>query len=297
MFSFLGFSVAILAQILNGAVSVLDKFMLSKTFRPAVYAFWISFTSLGAFLLLPFGFGIPHGEQWYIDLAAGASFSLALFLMYTAMWREEISRVIPIIGSMIPVVTMVFSYFFFGERLQGDRFWGVFVIIVGIVLLTFRRSHKAINYKAILAAPAAAILFALSSVLMKEAFFDQPFFSGLAWSRLGGLVFIPIVLLSNENRIAIWRKETGKTGNILLFFSGRFFSATGFVLVNLAYALTSPTIVNALQGIQYAFLFIASIVLARFKPGVLGENINRQQLLIKASGILMIILGTILLAT
>jgi drug/metabolite transporter (DMT)-like permease len=131
---------------------------------------------------------------------------------------------------------------------------------------------------------------------MKEIFLDQSFFSGLAWSRLGGLIFIPLVLLSKENRTAIWQKETGKTGNVLVFFFGRVFSASGFILINLAYSLTSPTIVNALQGIQYAFLFIVTAVLTKIWPNILKEMLNRQQILIKTMGISFIILGTILIA-
>lgn len=293
----LGMIVAIFAHILNGSVSILDKFLLTKTFKePAAYAFWIGLMGLATFFLLPFGFTLPHGTQWTIDLAAGATFVLALYFFYMAIQSEEVSRVIPIIGSMIPIVTLILSYIYLDERLAQGQIWSILVLIVGIILLTFRRSRKAINYKMILAAPMAAILFSLSSVLMKEVFIDQPFFGGLAWSRLGGFFIALIFLVWPENRSQIFKKEERPHGKRLwVFLSSRVFSASGFILVNFAISLSSPTIVNALQGVEYAFLFGLTFVLTKFHPQIIREQISRTSLYIKISGIIIIIIGTIIL--
>lgn len=295
---FLGFLAAIIAQIFNGTVSVFDKFLLQRTLRPATLAFWISLTSLGAFFLLPFGYGAPLGNQWFLDLAAGAIFILALIFMYEAMQKEELTRVVPIIGSLIPIFTLIIAYFILGEILTPNQFIAVLILILGVILLTYRHSAKPSNWLILSCAILAAFGFALSSVLMKEIFTYQPFFSGLAFSRLGGLIIIPIVLLDRQSRCDIFQKrEVPKRGNTYVFFAGRFFSGSGFVLVNWAYAILSPAIVNALQGVQYAFLFILTSILSRFWPAVLREPVERKVIFRKIAGLVCVILGSIILSS
>lgn len=294
---FVGFLVTIVGQIFNGTVSVFDKFLLQKQLRPAVFAFWISLTSLGAFLLLPFGFGLPQGGQWFLDLAAGATFALSVIFMYEALQKEELTRVVPTIGALTPVFTLAIAYFFLGETLTSLQITAVFILILGIILLTYRHSSKPSNWLILACAILAAFGFALSSILMKEIFTYQPFFSGLAWSRLGGLILIPIVLLDRQSRVEIFqKKELPKEGSIKIFLIGRFFSASGFVLVNWAYAILNPVIVNALAGVQYAFLFVMSFFVSRFWPNVAKEQLNQKMLIIKISGLASIIIGIIILA-
>lgn len=294
----LGLSIAIAAHILNGSVSIIDKFLLTKTFRqPAAYAFWIGLLGLGALVLLAFGFAWPTPVQWLIDLSAGATFVLALYFLYVAIQSEEISRVAPIVGSLTPVFTIFFARLFLAESLNFNQIIAIIILILGIILLTFRRSQVPINFKLLSAAPLAALLFAASSVLMKEAFSEQSFFAGLAWSRLGGLPIILLFLAWAKNRQAIFEKEERPKGaRLLLFLGGRIFSAAGFLLVNLAIALISPTIVNALQGVQYAFIFCASLIFTKIWPQIIKEQFSRSMIVVKIIGILAIIVGSIALS-
>jgi len=293
-----GYFIAIGAHLLNGSVSIIDKFLLTKTFKnPAAYAFWIGILSLGTFILLPFGFTLPTGWQWLIDFSAGATFILALYFFYLAIQAEEVTRIVPIVGSLIPIFTLLLSYFWLGERLIFPQILAIGIIILGIVLLTYRKSSQPINYQILLAGPLAALLFAGSAVLMKEVFASQPFIGGLVWSRLGGVIVALLFLIFPKNRPAIWEKEAWpQGGKLILFLAGRLFSTAGFILVNLAISLISVTVVNALQGIQYAFLFILTLLLTKFWPQIIRESLGRLTLVYKFLGIIIIILGSLLLA-
>jgi drug/metabolite transporter (DMT)-like permease len=294
---FWGILVTILAQITNGTVSVFDKFMLQRSLRPTNFAFWIALTSLSVFVLLPFNFAWPNGAQWYFDLAAGATFIFAVFFMYIAMEREEITRVVPVIGCLTPVFTLFISSYYLKDSLNLNQIVAVIIILAGIFLLTYQHSKKPIHWLIFSSAFVAAFLFALSAVLMKNIFSDQAFIPALAWSRLGGVIIIPFVLLDRQTRSDIFKnREMPRKGNLLIFGLGRIFSASGFILVNYAYFLLNPTIVNALQGIQYAYLFMATLLLSRFWPQILTEKISRPLLFTKISGIALIILGTVILA-
>lgn len=294
---FFGFLIAIVAQIFNGTVSVFDKFLLEKTLKPTVFAFWISITSLIALVALPFDFSLPAPHMWFINLAAGATFSLAVLFMYAALHREEVTRVMPVIGSLIPVFTLIIAYFTLGDRLEPIQVVAIGILCLGIIFLTYRHSQKPVNYLIMTSAVLAAFAFALSSVLMKEIFNVQSFISGLAWSRLGGLIVVPLVLMDRESRNEIFRKrEMPKHGNTIIFFLGRTFSGAGFLLVNFAYVLLTPAIVNALQGVQYAYLFLANLILGKFWPKLFNEKYTRRTLALKISGVLIIILGSVILA-
>lgn len=296
--AFLGFIITVIAQILNGTVSVLDKFLLKKTLQPPVFAFWISLTGISALLLLFFDFAVPYtSKMWLIDLVAGATFSLAVLFMYIALEKEEVSRVVPIIGSLIPVFTLLASFFYLKQSLNQPQLIAIIVLIFGIILLTYRKSFKPVNYVILASAPLAALLFAISSVLMKEIFTQQPFISGLAWSRLGGLIILPIVLLHRPSRNEIFnQKETPKKGNIVVFWLGRVLSGAGFIMINLSYALLNPTIVNALQGVQYAYLFVATILLGKFWPQLFNESWDKKLIAFKIGGLVSIIAGSVILS-
>lgn len=292
-----GIFIAILAQLFNGTVSVFDKFLLQKTLRPSVFAFWIALTSLSAFILLPFGFELPVGILWFLDLAAGAIFIFGVLFMYAALNREEVTRVMPIIGCFTPVFTLLIMNFFLGESLRLNQVLAIFVMLLGTFLLTYRHSPKRANYFVLAYAFFSAFGFALSSILMKEIFTYQSFVSGLAFSRLGGLIILPFVLLDPVSRQEIFKKrELPKSGSTLIFLIGRFFSAGGFILINLAYAILNPSIVNALQGVQYAYLFVAGLILGPFWPQLFNEKPSRKLLFLRLGGLIIIILGTIILS-
>ena len=97
---------------LFGAVAnVLDKFLLgSKRISSApVYAFYVGLFGLGAFLLAPFGLTIPNNNIIILCLIGGALFFAAILLLYFAFEIAEASRVAPVFGAVIPIVTLVLS--------------------------------------------------------------------------------------------------------------------------------------------------------------------------------------------
>lgn len=292
-----GFFIAIIAQIFNGTVSVFDKFLLQRVLKPATFAFWISLTSLVALLFLPFGFAWPNAHQWFLDLAAGAIFTLGVLFMYAALNKEEVTRVMPIVGCFVPVFTILITSIILKDWIGPGELMAIIILIAGTFLLTYRHSNVPTKYLILVYAVLAAFAFAFSSVLMKEIFLTQSFIAGLAWSRLGGLIVWPIALLDSETRSQIFTKrEVPEHGNTVIYFIGRAFSGAGFVLVNFSYALLSPVVVNALQGIQYAYLFVANLLLGKFWPQLFNEHLDRKYLTFKIIGLVTIIVGSVILA-
>ncbi|GAI92496.1 unnamed protein product [marine sediment metagenome] len=75
--------------------------------------------------------------------------------------------------------------------------------------------------------------------------------------------------------------------------------AGGFILQNFAIALAGLAFLpflNALQGIQYVFLFLIIIFLARKFPRIVEEKLSKKNILQKVISIALIGLGLVILS-
>jgi drug/metabolite transporter (DMT)-like permease len=297
--------IAIIAYSLFAINGVIDKFLLSKAVRsPAVYAFFIGITGPLTFILVPFtlipqlnmGFEFLTWSDLTIAIAAGASFVLALYYLYKATKQTSVSRILPIEGGLVPVFTLFFAYTILGERLLQTQLIAFAFLVGGAVIISLRHDKTGWHAKAFANAAVAAMLFALSFVLTKYTFDHSNFISGLVWSRLGFFAVAVAFLLNPKVRHEILNtpKETSK-GNKFLYLGGRISGSLAGFLQNYAISLGSVTIVNAMQGTQYALLLVGTIFLSKYYPQILKEKITLNILLQKIFAILLISLGLIYL--
>lgn len=297
--------IAIIAYSLYAVNGVIDKFLLSKAVRsPAVYAFFIGITGPFTFALVPLalipGLGITFEFlSWgnlLIAIAAGASFVWALFFLYKATQQTSVSRVLPIEGGLVPVFTLLFAYIILGERLLTTQLIAFVFLVVGAVIISLKHDKSGWHAQAFLNATIAAILFALSFVLTKHTFDNSNFISGLVWTRLGFFVVALTFLATPSVRKGIMNapKET-TNGNKYLYLGARVSGSISGFLQNYAISLGSVTIVNAMQGTQYALLLIGTVLLSKYYPKILKEKVSRGILTQKILAIVLIASGLVFL--
>ena len=104
------------------------------------------------------------------------------------------------------------------------------------------------------------------------------------------------MLYSAVNRRDVFggnKKDTAKIGPLFLF--GQVAGAASFLLINYAISISSVTIVNALQGLQYVFLLIMILILTRWLPKVMEEKLSGIIFAQKISAIVIIGAGLYLL--
>jgi uncharacterized membrane protein len=89
-------------------------------------------------------------------------------------------------------------------------------------------------------------------------------------------------------------KEAGK-GNLYLYYGARISGGLAGLMQNFAISIGSVTIVNAMQGTQYAFLLILTILFSKYYPKVLQERVSGGILAQKIAAIILISAGLILL--
>lgn len=290
--------IAVAAYLAFAINSVIDKFLLKKTIsKPAIYAFYVGILSGAALLLFPFGLVWPSWKILGVSLVSGAAFVLALLAFFESLKRQDASRVLPTIGALVPAVTFVLSSVIVGERLPAKEILGLAILILGTLMISGRSEGEKAKDHWVRYAVMAALLFAFSFTMSKAVYLDQPFISGLIWTRLGMVLTALIFLFSPS-----FRKDLAHTtqninnGSRVLFFSGQLLAAGGGVLQNLAVSLGSVTLVNALQSTQFAFLFVLTWFLSAYFPRILKEDFSKPVLLRKAASLVLITAGLFLIA-
>lgn len=289
--------IAIFAYFLYAINGVVDKFLLSGPVKhPIAYAFFVGMTAPLTWLLIPFGFKLVSFPDFLIALVGGASFIIALYFFYVAIQQTSISRIMPLEGGLVPVFTLVLAYFFLGERLATFQLWAFILLVTGGVLVVFEHDKFGWHPRALGNGALAALLFALSLTLTKYIFDQTNFVSGLVWTRFGFLAVCVALLIHRKSRRYIFQtpKQVGKQ-NIVLYYGSRLTGGLAGLLQNYAIAIGSVTIVNAMQGTQYALLLLLTVILSLYHPKILKEKISTGILAQKVFAIVLITTGLILL--
>ncbi len=314
------------AYFILAIVYLADKYLLDEGIPdPKVFAFYVGFLWAFAFLLIPFiKFYIPSPREIIISLLTGFISIYALFWFYKTLRLSEASRVVPAIGGLVPLFTFAIVYILsFGQKslslLGGIAF---ILLIMGSVLISLpphffdlkrRKKNKHHSLRQIFShyflekenkgfrySVWTAFLFSLSFVGAKYVYLSQSFWNGFVWIRVGGfLTALAIFVL-----FPIVRKEVSKKkkrpdkGTMVIFLSSQSASAVAGILQNLAIALAPlayVSIINALQGSQYVFLFIFTLILSFKFPHILKEEISQEAIVQKVVAISMIVVSVTIL--
>lgn len=293
----------------NAAAFLVDKMLLSQAFkRSATYAVLMGCVSALVIVASPWVPAWPDRSLFPVILAFGGCFIFALWAFFEAMRREEASRVVPIVGALIPLFSWIGESFFLGGVFSTRELVGLGLLIISTVLFTRGSSKRtSVSWEVIELATVAAFLFATASLCGKYAFERAPFLGVLIVSRLCGVVIALFVALiagqatRTEIRVILLPVKTKKKKPTIspvvtvLAIIGQLLGGVGFICVHLAMIQGSAAIVNALQAIQYGFLVLLAWVGGKRIREVLHEEVSRRTLLQKGIGVLTVAGGLWLL--
>lgn len=311
--------ITISAYFINAGVYIADKFLLSKKIHSSIaYAFYVGVWSIFNVCLLFFWPWMPNLQELTLDLLAGLLFLVTLVFWYKALHQSEASRVVPIVGALVPIFSFILSFVFLGEILSKQQILAFIILICGGVLISIKHT-KVYSYQKLVSrirevigeivgdVPAgaqptsrilvnsvvAAVFFAVYYVLMKYIYLNQPFVGSFVYSRLGSFVGVILMLFVPDWRRIIFKQQKGaKTPkNLFYFLTVRLLAAAAFIMINWAISLGNVAIVNALQGVQYLFLFVIILLISNKFPKVLNEQLGGGVFLQKLIGTVMVSLG------
>lgn len=290
---------ALASYFLLAVVEITDKQILSSPKLGALaYAFYVGLLTSSALIVWPFSFHFLSFNITLAALFAGAAFFAAIFFLYSAIISGEVSRVISIIGGLSPIMIFFLSYVFLGERLHIYSSVALLMLIAGSLLLSFTRDGEKYTFGKhfFLDAFLAALFFAVTYFLTKIVFLNAAFLNGFIWIRVGTLLCALGVFIMPTTRRHILEGVGGFSGRLTaLFVFNKGISALAHIALNYAIKLGTVAIVNALQAIEYAFIFVLTAGLSYFFPQVFYESLALKTLAPKLAGIALVSGGVALL--
>ncbi|MBX4201065.1 hypothetical protein KW786_02965 [Candidatus Parcubacteria bacterium] len=277
-----------------------DKLVLSGPPNPKLYTFYVSFLGVTALLVIPFlKFTLPGPlTLLYIGLEV-VIYVAGLYVMFLALSKFEVSRVMTAIGALQPILILVFTLIFWSQNaLSGSNLIAFFLLVAGGILISMGEKFKITKQYALLIL-LASLLFSLDYIFSKLIFLNVPFLQAMVWMRVGAALVSLFLLFDRKLRKDIFTKKPSmgkKTGLIFLF--GQSAGGTAGFLQSLAISMVPISylaITSSLRGIQYIFLFIITLFFSWFFPKFFKENISGKVILQKAVSIVLIVIGLALL--
>jgi len=294
--------VAIIAYFILAAVFLVDKYLLTSSIPNArVYAFYIGILGMGVLIFVPFiDFYFLNPSDIFLAFVSGAAFLIGIFWFLGGLKKFETSRMVPAVGGLLPIFTILLIYLLSwgGEALALKQILAFFMLVGGSVLITIEKS-PVFSWRSMKFSIVAAFFLAVSFVSAKFVYLNYPFLLGLIWIKLGGVLFSLIFLFDADLRSSLFQKKMEvKRKTAVVFFAGQAAGAAANMLQNWSIAL-APFIyvafINALQGVQYGFLFLLTILFSLKFPRILKEEFNREVVIQKSAALLLLGAGLALL--
>ncbi len=293
---------------------ILDKALLKRRIpRPAVYAFYVALLSFLSMFLFPFG---GQWIDWYffcISIFSGGIFIWGLLFYYYAVKKNEISRVAPLVGSVVQITTFLLAIIFLNKQLATSGVFGIILLIIGGFLISFDLPLK---YKKLI----KGVKFSFLSGIMlglSFSFFDYIynylgnniggdyiFINGFMWTRFGLFIGGLSLLLIKKYRKNILnsflkKDETNKkqrSAKTIFYFSlNKIFGGISSVLINYAILLGGASMVQAVSSVQFVFVLLLASLMMKKYPTIFDEKLYFWDWVQKIGAIFLIIIGVFLI--
>ncbi len=291
--------------------NLVDKIFLSSIVTESiVYATWVSVMSVGVVALLvidvmvsqfidsrPMPFGLlTFMTLWHtlVAIFVGIIFTLAIYLLYTALQKGEASRVLPVIGGSMPILAffMTFSY----DPLDTAKFLAFLFLVIGTIIISITPRGKTSQPRrwGTIYALAASLSFSLFLVLTQYLSREEGFMNSLVWPQLGTAVALVFLAFSKSIRASIANSLKPLSFRMkVIWLASQGLGAIGFVGQRyvISFPHVSVALVSALQSFQYVFILLFAALITFFKPKLLQEHISAPVILQKIAALIFIGIG------
>lgn len=291
-------ALALLSAAILAASNLLDKTIVHRYVATPLtlpLMVGIAHTLLGLVILA--AIGVPESATLSADLfalASGALIGLGGLIWIVVMYRQEISRVIPVTQTS-PIFAAILAVVFLNESMSAWQWAAVVATVSGAIAISIKigESYRDIFIqRSFFILILAAIIAATANIIGKVALNDLPilYTHGLRAIGLGTLFLVvgirraPLANLSTLIRT--------RSPALLLFGVNEFIIANGALLL-LLWALSEgpASRVLALAGTRAMFVVLFSTSLALIWKGALGEDTARRAIVIKVGAVIAIVLG------
>ena len=292
------FLYALASVIFFGFTTIVDKLMLQK--RLSSFSYFVSFAppalvfSIFVLFFLPTNvFSIPCGIAFVAGLISAGGY----FFYAVSIRNEEASR-IAALTSLAPAFVAILAVFLVDEIFSAKSYMGITLMILGSVLISYKRNHvkKMIPLSLIVILTAANFSYGLDQTLSKISLNQISFWPFLMMFMFGKFVvaFPGLALPSVRRKFCSEVKKLGRNLALTLA-SGSIMWSLGIIFFFYAASLGPITIVSTTGLISPLFTLFFAILITKYLPKVLEEEIDRKTVALKLVAIVLIVFGTYLI--
>ncbi|MBS3055121.1 MAG: DMT family transporter [Candidatus Aenigmarchaeota archaeon] len=286
---------AILSPAIFAFVNILDKFLISKSIKfPIAYAMLIGIIQMNfnVFLLSFFKINFLYPAS-FIAITSGGLWLFAIIIYIKSLKIEETTKVMSLIF-VGPILTAILAFIFLNESFTSFKYIGIGLLVLSAFLISHKKINGQLRFStALKIIPFAIVIFSTITILEKFALNTLDFISFYFWSSVGagsvGFLLLAIDKLRLDFGTQFFLiKNKGLLGlavfiEVLTLIAG----LSSFFAISKTYV----SYVAALASTQPFFVFIFSLILSLFIPGLIKEDFTRKIILIKLSSVILIIIG------
>ena len=285
-----------------GMIGVLDKAFLyhyARSLRTLPLLIAISHVPIGiAFIAIsPLEELTVAAASW--SLAAGVLGGLSAVVFFKVMVKREVTRTIPVVQTY-PIFVAPLAVLFLDESLRAFHWLAILVTVAGAVMMSMRQDARGRGFvldRSFYELLGASLLLAGMNLAAKQAVETLPVLlvHGL---RSFGLAAVLMAFGARREPLDEVRRMIAERSPALGLFGLNEFVIvnTGMILNLWATSLGPVSLVSALTGSSSLFLLVYSTLLGLRFRGMLGEQVGRRAVIVKASATTLIVAGVMVIS-
>ncbi len=299
------FLLALVAPFLYATTNHIDKILLEKYFKDGGVGTLILFSALLSVLALPvILFADPTVLSVDLNniflLTGVAILDLAILWFYLLALKGDEPSIIVVFYQLVPVLALVLGYLILGETLTTMQLVAMGVIIFGTTIVSFEIDDKnnfKLRKKTIILMSAAALAWALESVLFKVVALEESVWRSLFWEHLvlvlAGLLIFTFVRSYRNHFLTALRNNSVAILSLNGINEGLYM--TGNIVVAFAVMLAPVALILLGESFQSIFVLVIGILITIFLPKLSTESTERKHIAQKLIAILITGIGTYIL--
>jgi drug/metabolite transporter (DMT)-like permease len=280
--------------------NIIDSHILSKKLGLHHYllimsAFMVISASI-VFVIFPFP-EAPGFKYIMAGIGGGLTSGFALVILFNAMQKGEVSRIIPVTSSF-PIWVAVLSMPLLGEMLNLWQWMAIVLTVAGAVLISLQRGEgggqKTRLQKSFILLLFVALLFSLSNIGYSYAMKELTFWNTFTINGICAAV-VALAFSARKSHFQELKKLEQRNQKIAWVFGNQTIAALGIILSFIAISSGPVALVSTIMNIRPAFILVFSLIVSRVFPGFITEHVDRRTIIIKVVGIALITGGVVII--
>ena len=292
MFTVLWIITSLATAITISIANIIDSHILSKKLGLHYYLLIMSaFMIISALIVFAiFPFPAASGFKYILaGIGGGLASGVALVILFNAMQKGEVSRIIPVTSSF-PIWVALLSMPLLGEMLNLWQWLAVVLTVAGAVLISLQPGgggQKTRLQKSFILLLFVALLFSLSNIAYSYAMKTLTFWNTFTINGICAAV-VALAFSARKSHFLELKNLEQRNQKIGWVFGNQTIAALGIILSFIALGSGPVALVSTIMNIRPAFILIFSLIVSRVFPGFITEHVDRHTIFIKVVGIVLI---------